>query len=349
MKRRASLTAFALLLLLIVAAGGYTWWWFRLADGVRDGIQRWAEDHRAQGWQVSFAELHTTGFPGPLHVRLLQPHVIRPDGLDWRTAELRAEISPLAPLLVTVDGSGQHEITLPATGALQVRAEKAVAEVTLDGRGRLERVEATGNAIAARLPEGDGIEAKTVQLLLDPVPEADQADELATSLTVIATAEGLVLPASVKPVLGPRVAVASFSGRIQGAMPSEPVTDALAEWRDKGGTAELDRLTVEWGPLQLAGNGTLALDRELQPLVALSTTIRGFDETVDQLKAGGFIRSKDARTAKLVLALMAKPQPNGALPAIEMPLTIQDGELYMGPLALAQVPPITWPTPDGRR
>lgn len=348
MTRRASLTAFALLLLLIVAAGAYTWWWFRLADGVRDGIERWAEDHRAQGWQVSFGDLETSGFPGPLRVRVERPHLTRPDGLDWQTARLQAKISPLDPFRIIVDGSGRHEIASPAV-AVQVQAQQALAEVMLDNDGRLDRLDITGTGVTANQVAGDGIEAASVRLMLDLVPEANRTDELATSVAVDAVVEGLVLPASAKPVLGPRLAVARLTGRIQGSLPAKPAAEALTQWRENGGTAELDRVTVEWGPLQLAGKGTLALDRELQPLLALSTSIRGFDETVDQLKAGGLIRSKDARTAKLVLALMAKPQPNGAPPAIEVPLTIQDGELYLGPVRLAKVSPISWPTPDGRR
>lgn len=350
MTRRASLGLALAALLVLAAAGGYAWWWFRLADGIRDGIARWADERRADGWRVSYGVIETGGFPGPVRIRLDTPRVTLPDGLDWQTAELRGRVAPWAPLRVHVDGPGHHELALPAATALQADFEAATAEVLLAPSGRLDHLRINLGGGTGRVVGGETFRVDAARLDLDPIAVPADADHSTTTLTVDIVAEGILLPETVKPALGPRVGVATLAARLQGRVPPEPAMTAATLWRDDGGTVEIDRLAVEWGPLQMAADGTFALDRTLQPMVAMSTSIRGFNETVDALTTAGVVKRKDAGTAKMVLGLLAKTPANGGAPAIEVPLTIQDGVLSLGPAALAKVPPIPWAAmPAGRR
>ena len=49
-----------------------------------------------------------------------------------------------------------------------------------------------------------------------------------------------------------------------------------------------------------------------------------------------------ATGAKIALAAMSKPGDDGGPPAAKLPITIQDGFLFVGPLKLAQMPRIVW-------
>src|SRR5207237_7942847 len=55
---------------------------------------------------------------------------------------------------------------------------------------------------------------------------------------------------------------------VKGSIPSGPPRQAATGWRDEGGTAEIDNLTLRWGTLAVSGSGTLALDSDLQPMRA---------------------------------------------------------------------------------
>jgi hypothetical protein len=50
----------------------------------------------------------------------------------------------------------------------------------------------------------------------------------------------------------------------------------------------------------------------------------------------------EATAAKIALAAMVKPGADGGPPAAQVPLTIQDGCLFAGPLKLAAMPRIVW-------
>jgi hypothetical protein len=51
-----------------------------------------------------------------------------------------------------------------------------------------------------------------------------------------------------------------------------------------------------------------------------------------------------AKTAKVLLALMAHPSEGGGRPMVEVPLTLQQRSLNMGRIPLARLPEMIWPT-----
>jgi len=117
---------------------------------------------------------------------------------------------------------------------------------------------------------------------------------------------------------------------------------ALTQWRDAGGTLEANRIQVGYGPLFLQGNGTLALDGDLQLVGAFSARIQGFFQTVDGLRRGGVIRRPDASMAKVVLGMLSKQPKNGGPATISLPLTLQERALFAGPVRLIKMPEIHW-------
>jgi len=59
------------------------------------------------------------------------------------------------------------------------------------------------------------------------------------------------------------------------------------------------------------------------------------------LVGAGRLKASDARVARLALALMAKTGPDGR-PEIAASLTIQNGEMFLGPAKLGPAPRIDW-------
>src|SRR5262249_43224440 len=123
--------------------------------------------------------------------------------------------------------------------------------------------------------------------------------------------------------------------------PLPPTVAQLAAWSDAGGTVEVSRLDVAWGPLTLASSGTLALDRDLQPIGALSAKVRGFDRALDAFAAAGQLAPNQASVAKVALGWLAQPEKDGEK-VVTAPISAQDGWIYFGPLRFARVPRVTW-------
>jgi len=130
---------------------------------------------------------------------------------------------------------------------------------------------------------------------------------------------------------------------ISGGLPLRHDGAAMAEWRDGGGTVEISQLAAKHGPLSMSGDGTGALDDTLQPIGAFSLRVQGVMETVDRLEVAGLIKQRAAVLIKTVLAALTKSQGSGDGSELKVPLSIQDGKIFVGPVAVAKVPVVRWP------
>ena len=127
-------------------------------------------------------------------------------------------------------------------------------------------------------------------------------------------------------------------------MPRTPTLVARATgWRDGGGTFEVQHAALQWGPLDLTGSATLALDDHLQPMGAATAKVRGYVATLDALAGARLIPPQAAMAAKAVLGLMAHTPQDGGPPEVEVPLTLQNRQLSVGRIPLAHLPEFSWP------
>ena len=94
--------------------------------------------------------------------------------------------------------------------------------------------------------------------------------------------------------------------------------------------------------LSLAGSATIALDQDLQPIVAANLKARGLAPTIDLLASQRRIYPEDALKMKLFVKGAERDAPGGTK-EVATGLTIQGGYLAWGPFKLAKVPPILWP------
>jgi hypothetical protein len=103
----------------------------------------------------------------------------------------------------------------------------------------------------------------------------------------------------------------------------------------------------DWGPLNLDGSATVALDEHMQPMGAGTARIAGYAATLDALVATHVINARAALAAKAVLGLMARTPADGGAPVVEVPLTLQDGALSVGRIPLGRMPELSWPDTPG--
>ena len=99
---------------------------------------------------------------------------------------------------------------------------------------------------------------------------------------------------------------------------------------------------MEWGPLAAAGDGTITFDQDMQPLAAGTLRVAGLGETLDLLSNAGLIATGQATIAQVMFGAVAQPPAGGGRPQVKLPLTVQDGFVYIGPIKLAPLPPLDW-------
>jgi hypothetical protein len=341
MRRRTRLGLVIAVLLLLVVCGAYTAFWFVVAGKLKEGLTEWAQSARAQKLEVSWRQLRVCGFPLAFEIEL-------------RDAALRDEaITPPAelhaPLLsgstrpwnfwawrLTAPG-GLNVVAGPATEPVaKLTARAASGAVVVAGEG--------GTTIWLDLDEamvesGQRIAARTADfwLILPPHPPETHTERYGA---LAADLRGVTLPQLPAPFVNPVDEIA-FGVDVKGAIPAAPPRQAAAAWRDSGGTMELDRLLLRWGRIAVTGSGTLALDRDIQPIGGFSGAVEGFEDLMATLVAAGRMRPGDARLARVALAMLAKAGPDGR-PEIATSFTIQNGEMFLGPAKLGPAPKINW-------
>ena len=320
-----------------------------MADRTRAAFLDWAADRRSEGYEVRFDTVGLDGFPHNIVLTVARPVLSAPNepfSWGWETDRVVAEAAPWRPGRLNVRAAGNHALVVRLPGrapqAFRGTAEDVTAELDFarDGLARLSmRIVgldlATVNRRGSLTIEKGELEAS--RLFPEQPDHRTPAFDLRLNMTGVGLPDALAMP------LGAHVESLEVLASVLGPVPGGPLRQSLAAWRDAGGTMELRRLGLVYEPLVVGAHGTLALDGELQPAGALTARVEGFFETVDVLRDRGIIRSRDATTAKMVLGVLARPGQNGGRLALSIPVTLQDRQLFTGPVPLARLPLISWP------
>ncbi len=348
-KGRALKRAAFTIVLVTCLAVLYSVYWVMMADRTRAAFLDWAANLRSEGYEVRFDSVGLAGFPRHIVLTVIRPVIRAPDDAiswGWETDRAVANIAPWRPGHVNIDAPGNQALVvrLPDRAPLAFRgtAGELVAELDFFRSGlagvsmRVAGLDlATANRRGSLTIERGQYEASRL------FPE--QPDHRTPVFDLRLSTAGLGLPDALAMPLGTRVESLEVLASVLGPVPEGPLRQSLEVWRDTGGTVELRRLALVYEPLVVGAHGTLALDGEMQPAGNLTARIEGFFETVDMLRDRGLIRSRDATTAKMVLGVLARPGQNGGRLSLSIPVTLQDRQLFAGPVPLARFPSISWP------
>ncbi|MGH6618809.1 MAG: DUF2125 domain-containing protein, partial [Alphaproteobacteria bacterium] len=163
------------------------------------------------------------------------------------------------------------------------------------------------------------------------------------ALDVWLEAKIVTLGPPVQSPLGARLDEVGFSAAINGALPDTFSKESVDAWRRDGGTVELALFHLAWGALDLHANGTMALDELMRPLGAVSAEIKGYGETLAALERAQILPRKTAAGSRLALDLLSRPDGSGGGRVVTIPVSAQNGALYLGPVRMVRLEPIPFP------
>lgn len=343
----------ALAALVLIAYGTL---WAVTSLNLRSGVLDWIAARQAEGYRINYTDLNLGGFPLAARVTVLSPVVTAPDGrtLGWSWAGDRAafEASPFRHDGITLRLAGEEALSINVDGKLKTY-RGAADELTLRTAGgaspRSGELTVRGLAMAAEEP-GDTIGLERLiatGALQERVPAISGPQSL---LAIQINASGLKLPTQLGLPLGDTIGELSADATIQGLLHSfSNLQGELAAWREAGGLVDLARFGIHYGDLKMNGAGTLSLDPALQPVGAFTARIEGFQQTIAALTDRGIIDARVASKARMALAVLSHRAGDGSPPTLQLPLTVRDRALSIGPISLLLIPEIGWPRgPDPR-
>ena len=332
--------------LIAVLGIGYPVYWHFAAWRFEQAVAAWSGERRAAGWSVAHGAPAVDGFPMQLRLRLQDPSVAAdPAGWRWRGEQVALALQPWNWRRIRIVSAGPQTLEFRLDGTwrrVDAATEHAVFVGELAGDGALS----AGMLELAELRAQDGpdrllVKASSLRLWLRNRDD-DGGLSLVLQLREAELADRVRLP------LGRSVERLDLDARLRGDLPRSLDAAAVEGWRDRGGAVDVAAFDLRWGPANIRATGRVSLDAMMRPTGALKTELQGYAETVAALEEARLIGRRDAAAARIALELLARPGANGA-PAVSLPISAQDGVLYLGPLRLLALPAIPFSARSARR
>lgn len=335
----------------LVAIIGYAAFWFTVAGTVDKQIKAWIDRQRAQGIEITTGDQQTSGFPFRITVQIATPAAHWPGG-RWSGPGLTLSGVPWDWRRINWQAPGDHRIEWTgrdgAARSAKLRAQHLEGWGEA-GAGNLPRVEAWLTDGELTVPDGS-ITARGLLLQVSPPTASDDRDAAGTDATGLAPgprlpisldAKGVVLPPTYATALGREIDRLALEMSLNGPLTAGPWPQPALRWRDAGGILQISQLGVSHGPLNLTGDGTMAIDGAGQPEGAFTARVTGFAETIEALREQGIVDARSAGAVQIVLGLFAKGPADGPR-VLNVPLTLQDRTVSLGPVKLFRLKPVDW-------
>ncbi len=332
--------------LLAALAALHTGIWRSASAALGQGFEEWAAQRRALGWTLSHGTPERGGWP--FAVTLTVPEIAiagsdrtSPAELHWQAQGLSLRVGLLDWDKLVVAARGRQAFGLRG---LEIPYAADRMELTLPLEGGAFPREALLETERLRLnsPFG-GFELRGGSVSLRSRLSATE-DEPA--LTIELSAQELALPGPGPGTLGSQMRLLTLAGAISGPLPTPRHPTQRAEaWRDAGGTIEITRAELQWGPVAAELSATGTLDEALQPMGAGTLRVTGAQEAVNALIAAGWLARGAAGPARTMVALLSRPGADGGPPVLEVPVTLAERRIGLYRLPLARLPALEWPAP----
>ena len=318
--------------------------WSLSAAQYRRIIDGWIDEGRAAGYQISYDKRQTFGFPRHIVMRLANLHWRNADGIDFRTDDMDIEVTPWN--WNQFDAKFKNHVSLAAPldtegRALMLSSGEGRAHIKLDDDGIWTRAElALRDAKLGLSPNylfGAERLSVAVERPVDPPKDHTQA-----GLSLEGEADSIDVPEAMPSPFGNKANKLSMHMRVMGPVPDVRKRSSVDAWNKDSGIVEFDDFSIDWGVLNMESKGTLGFDDDLQPEGAFAGTVAKPKETMQALIDKGFVAMHDQDMLDAMMEMFARPAPHGSK-GMDMPITVQLGGLFFGPVRVTTFPEIEWP------
>ena len=322
---------------------------------MRVQIAQFIEAQRNGGIILNTGPLAASGFPGRVHVTIPDIAVAAPivgGGWTWQTKRVSVAAWPLVWRKLDIEFDGTHRLAGMVTRLDQpvwITTGKARGHLELDGGAHLINGVLTAEDTGVALSEGGEawLHVKSLraagQLLEKPAapPQGANPSQPATGRIELEVRE-VTLPKDLPVPSAAPLTRAAITAETTGAWMSGPLPQVLDAWRTSGGTLEVRDVMLDWAPIHLEGNGTVALDQSLQPMGSFALRLQGGGDVLELMTRQGSLSQTQGQVMRAGLSLLSK-QNQAGIAELNVPLTLQDRQFSAGPFPLGRMMEIGWP------
>lgn len=310
-------------------------WWAVGAWGLKAGLEAWLEDRRSAGWQAEWADLSVRGFPNRFDVTLT----------DVQLADTRAGWVWTAPRFDTFALSytpTDIRVHWPPMQRLQTEVQTLVLQ---------------GNQMVARakLAPSEALTLRDVNMVFEGLQiTSDQGWDTTLARAQLAT-RPLEDPLTYQLWFDatdwvPPIALFEMSADLEslpdalGQVHAELTVTFDAPWdryaleraRPQPTAIKIDKMQATWGQLELAVAGEMTVDSTGRPRGDVLVKARNWRDILALGVSSGMVPRDLAGPVEAGLGLLS--QLAGHPETLDIPLSLRDGQMFVGPVSLGPGP-----------
>lgn len=341
--RMIFLTSLSILALLFLV---WAMCWWIVSNTLNQNFDNWLETIRTKGSEINFSDRKTTGFPGKvvLEIKDLKWHNAFGASAEAETFQLKT--FPLTSSHLKWNAPDGFSFTL----SLGEKPDKSTFWAE-SGNGTLylsqdenlwKTVRVNLNNIHGSYNEDPAYTATLLTLLMQK-PALKAQDHSQPGLSLEWSMQNINLKTEQPTPFGKDIVSLTANMHVMGDAPNPYDKKSVAEWNANSGVLEYDDFHMEWGPLNLTAKGTIGLDDLLQPEGAFVGSIENHEEVVKTLLATNWIPPRHATMLQSALTMFSRSHKYNEDNKVDIPITIQLGGVFLGPVRIFTFPDIKWP------
>ena len=335
--------------------------WLLIAQQTKDTIKKWANNQIKNDIKVNWERISIDGYPININVEINKPHIVAKNfnsQIIWNPTFITLNFSPIKPRVIKYYSSGLHALNIvygTTKWSSKIILETLKGEILLKPQKQFrEKVHGEFTNLRFKMPHWEkaleiqqGKFDSTVKTRAFINPKSLHPYKNSFSLNLSAQNIKITnnLPSeNTKKRLGNTLEKLSFELAFNGYLDTQAIDNKkLIRWRNAGGSLDVNSIFLKWGSIQIYANGTLALDENLQPIGTFVTQIISADKLVNGLIKSGALSKNNSILIQMALAALTRESNENKNKIIEIPITLHNSKISIGPISLLKLPIIIWP------
>lgn len=314
---------------ILLAFAGWAGFWFWQASAIRADLRGWFKERTAQGWTAEYSAIRVRGFPSRIDVTIEEPRLSDPaSGLGWQ--------APFIQILGLTYQPGHHilafadeQVWQTRGGQVTVTSDGLRASVVHDtGTGTLLRMNAEAEVLNIAGPQTTLALAGLTAALHRAEAPTDQ--RLAVQIQSVAGRDG--------PLTDGRLEALAVQAVLRFA---EPLTlDSLAGPAPAPQEIDLARAEYRVEGLDLNAAGRVTVDEAGRLDGDVTLRAVNWRDLIDRARDADLLPETFTDTLENALAMAAGL--GGRPDTLDIPLTLDRGQLRFGMIPLGPAPRLRW-------
>lgn len=318
-----------LIAVVLVAALGWGGYWFVGSRAVERGVETWFAEQAAEGRVAEREAVEVQGFPNRFDLTVTAPRLFDPQsGYGWSAPFIQLLSLSYQPWKIIAAFPPEQVVTTPwqdlTINSAKLQASTALAPGSPIGVSRMTLV---GDEIEVRSSLGWASAAQTLRFATKTASDDGLEHEIGLEALEVTPDSGL---AAALPDLPPTLSRIQLDAILGFAAPVGEGTPPVVSGVD------VKKALITWGDFALYGKGRVAANADGLGEGRIDFRLTNWRKLLPLAVATGAISAEALPTWERALSLLAAQSGDGE--ALELPLTMQNGRMSLGPLPLGPAP-----------